>query len=354
MRRAVLLFVALIGVLAALLGARLLRERRAAQGPPGGSGVVEGTVVDVRSRLNARIVAFHVEEGASVEKGALLATLDCNEPEAGLAEAEARLAQTRAQADAARTSAVAAGRSSEAVAAQAEGTAAQQESLADQLGLAQRNAERIDKLGEAAAESTRDQARAQADALSRQLIASRHASTAASRQARAATEQERASQQQAEAALQAVQAAEAALRRARVAVNECELRAPLSATVETLPLEPGDLAMPGTVLARLVDTRHPKATFYLPNAELAAARPGQSATVHADAYPDRSFSARVVTVSREAAFTPRNVQTRSDRDRLVYPVEVHIDAPDGALLPGMPVDILLGPTPDASVAEQRP
>ncbi|MFP2907549.1 hypothetical protein ACLESD_21360 [Pyxidicoccus sp. 3LFB2] len=75
--------------------------------------------------------------------------------------------------------------------------------------------------------------------------------------------------------------------------------------------------------------------------------------MRADAYPDRTFSARVVTVAREAAFTPRNVQTRSDRDRLVYPVEVHIDAPEGLLLPGMPVEILLSDSTSRAVAEQR-
>ncbi|MCP3061658.1 HlyD family efflux transporter periplasmic adaptor subunit [Myxococcus sp. K38C18041901] len=354
MRRAVVLFVVLVVALATLLGVRILKDRRAAEGPAGGSGVVEGTAVDIRARINARVLSRQVEEGARVEKGAVLVTLDCTEPEAGLEEARARLSMAQAQADGARAAAVAAGRSSEAVAAQAEGSQAQIASLADQQGLAQRQAERLQKMGDATTEAALDQARAQAQSLEQQLAAARHASTAASRQARAATEQERASVQQAESALRAIQAAEATVRRAQVSVSECELRAPLSGTVETLALEVGELALPGAVVARLVDTHRPKATFYLPNAELAAARPGQSATVRADAYPDRTFNARVVTVAREAAFTPRNVQTRGDRDRLVYPIEVHIEAPADVLLPGMPVEITLGPVNDAAVAEQRP
>ncbi|WP_338866350.1 HlyD family secretion protein [Myxococcus stipitatus] len=354
MRRAVVLFVVLVVVLTALLGVRILKDRRAAEGPAGGSGVVEGTAVDVRARINARVIARYVEEGARVEKNAVLLALDCTEPEAGLSEATARLAMAQAQAEGARAAAVAAGRSSEAVAAQVEGSQSQIASLADQHGLAERQAERLKKMGEATTEAALDQARAQAQALAQQLEAARHASAATARQARAATEQERASFQQAESALRAIQAAEATVRRAQVSVSECELRAPLSGTVETLPLEVGELALPGAVVARLVDTRRPKATFYLPNAELASARPGQAATVHADAYPDRAFQAHVVTVAREAAFTPRNVQTRSDRDRLVYPVEVHIDAPEGVLLPGMPVEITLGPVNAAAVAEQHP
>ncbi len=353
MRRAVLLFGVLVGVLGVLLGYRILRDRRAAEGAPGGSGVVEGTGVDVRARINARVAARHVEEGTQVDKGALLITLDCTEQEAGLAETEARLAMARAQADAARAAAQASSRNSEAVAAQATGSQAQIASLADQQGLAKRQAERLERMGAATTEAALDQARAQAASLEQQLAAARHSSTAASRQARAAVEQERASQQQAESVLRSVEAAEATLRRARLLVAECELRAPMAGTVETLVLEPGELAMPGAVVARLVDTRRPKATFYLPNAELAAAHPGQEATVRADAYPDRTFPARVVTVAREAAFTPRNVQTRTDRDRLVYPIEVRIDAPEGLLLPGMPVEISLSDSPSRSIAEQR-
>ncbi|WP_224361139.1 HlyD family secretion protein [Hyalangium versicolor] len=353
MRRVVVLFIVLVVVLGTLLGLRLVRDRRAAEGPPGGSGVVEGTTVDIRSRLNARVTVLHVEEGARVEKGALLATLDCTEPEASLAEAEARLAMTRAQAHAAEAAALASLRASEAALAQADGTQAQLESLAAQQGLAARQAERMDQMGDAVAVATKDQARAQADALSQQLAASKHSSTAAGRQARAAAEQERASREQATAAVQAIQAAEATVRRARLSVGECELRAPLPGTVETLVLDEGELAMPGTVVARLVDTRNSRATFYLPNAELAAVHPGEPATVRADAYPGRSFPARVVTVAPEAEFTPRNVQTRSDRDRLVYPVEVRIENPEGLLLPGMPVEITLTPRSGA-VAERRP
>lgn len=353
MRRVVVLFIVLVAVLGTLLGLRLVRDRRAAEGPAGGSGVVEGTTVDVRSRLNARVITLHVQEGARVEKGALLATLDCTEPQAMLAEAEARLAMARAQAHAADASALASLRTSEAVAAQADGTQSQLESLAAQQGLAARQAERMEQLGDSATVAARDQARAQADALSQQLAASKHSSTAASRQARAAAEQERASREQASAALQAVQAADASVRRAQLSVGECELRAPLASTVETLVLEEGELAMPGTVLVRLVDTHNPRATFYLPNAELAAVHPGLSATVRADAYPDRSFPARVTTVAPEAEFTPRNVQTRSDRDRLVYPVKVRIEDSEGLLLPGMPVEITLAPRASA-VAERRP
>jgi HlyD family secretion protein len=90
-----------------------------------------------------------------------------------------------------------------------------------------------------------------------------------------------------------------------------------------------------------VDLAEVKATFYLPNAEIGAARPGGKATVVADAFPDRKFEGTIASVSARAEFTPRNIQTRSDRDRLVYPVEVRVANPEGLLRPGMPVQVTL-------------
>jgi HlyD family secretion protein len=151
----------------------------------------------------------------------------------------------------------------------------------------------------------------------------------------------KASSAQAEAALSQVQAAEAAVARAELLAAECEIRAPRDAEVGDLPHEDGELVTPGTVLARLVDLSDLKATFYLSNADVGAVKPGASAIVMADAYPGASFAGKVRTVALEAEFTPRNIQTRSDRDRLVYPVEVAIDNPDHKLRAGMPVQVTL-------------
>ena len=85
-------------------------------------------------------------------------------------------------------------------------------------------------------------------------------------------------------------------------------------------------------------------TFYLPNAELGSARVGARATVEADAWPGETFEGNVVTVGSKAEFTPRNIQTRTDRDRLVYPIEVRIPNPDMRLRPGMPVEVTLPET----------
>ena len=61
----------------------------------------------------------------------------------------------------------------------------------------------------------------------------------------------------------------------------------------------------------------------------------------ADALPGVHVDGLVVRVSSEAEFTPRNVQTRTDRDRLVFAVDVRVTAPNTRLRPGMPVQVTL-------------
>ena len=141
-----------------------------------------------------------------------------------------------------------------------------------------------------------------------------------------------------------MKAAEAAVARTTLLAQECELRAPRDAEVATLPHEAGELVSPGAVLARLVDLSEVKATFYLPNAEIGAVKPGAKATVVADAWPGESFEGTVRTVAFEAEFTPRNIQTRTDRDRLVYPIEVLVVNRGGKLRAGMPVQVTLDGT----------
>ncbi|HET9595823.1 MAG TPA: HlyD family efflux transporter periplasmic adaptor subunit, partial [Anaeromyxobacteraceae bacterium] len=206
---------------------------------------------------------------------------------------------------------------------------------------ARRQAERLAALQSDVALSNRDQTQASAEGLARQTDAALAQARASEGQANAAAAAIRASGAQAVAAEANIKAAEASVSRARLLTDECRLVAPRDAAVEDLPREPGELVAAGQPLARLVDLSDLKATFYLPNAELSAARPGARARVVADAWPGEVFEGVVRTVATQAEFTPRNIQTRTDRDRLVYPIEVRVTNRDGKLRPGMPVQVTL-------------
>jgi HlyD family secretion protein len=341
MRRVVLVLAAVVAVLAALISVRVWTQTRALAGPSGGSGEIEGVVVEVSSRVGARVVEIPVREGQPVREGDLLVRLDCADPEAQLAEAEARLAAAGAHAAAAAAQ-IRASRSARVAAGAAEAAArAQAAAIEAQRDAAERQARRLSGLEADVPESRIDETRAGAAGLAHQASAARSQASASGEQARAADVGVRAAEAQAEAAAAQVRAAGAQVARVRLLVADCELRAPRDAEISALPHEPGELVAPGAVLARLVDLSAPTATFYLPNAELGAVRPGARAVVVADAWPGERFEGTVRTVALEAEFTPRNVQTRSDRDRLVYPVEVTVSNRDGKLRAGMPVEVTL-------------
>ncbi len=328
-------------VLGALLAYRLHRQHVALAGPSGGSGEIEATSVDLSSRVGARVQAIYVKEGQKVRKGDRILRLDCAEPLVLLAEAKARLAAARAQAEAAGAGIAATHGSQAAAVASREAAKAQAAALEAQKEAAERQAKRLESIPEDVPAASIDQTRTSAVGLAHQLSAAKAQLEASAARARAAAVQVDATTSQAEAAMAQVEAAAAAVKRAELLAAECDVRAPLEGELALLPVEVGELTSPGRVLARIIDLRELVATFYLPNAEVRAAEPGAEAVVVADAWPGETFRATVRTVALEAEFTPRNIQTRTDRDRLVYPVEVLLRNPARKLRPGMPVQVTL-------------
>jgi HlyD family secretion protein len=327
------------------LAARIRANAAIDTAPTGGSGTIEGTDVQVSARLAARVLAVPVVEGQAVAKGDVIATLDCAEPEATLEAAEARRALAESAAEAAAAQARAALSQAEAAAASVDATGAQAGAVRANRDLSAKQAARVKRLEVEgnATESDLDRASGQLEQLTEQLRgleASGHAQTAAARAARAQSD---AARHQAEAALAQIAAARADVTRARIGVAECTLVAPIAGIVETRAIEPGEVTLPGTRVARIVGLDVVETTFYVPNAELGRVAAGRRATLRADAYGERRFDAVVARVASEAEFTPRNVQTRKDRDRLVYAVTLRVENADHALRPGMPVEVELAP-----------
>jgi HlyD family secretion protein len=331
-----------IGVPVLLIGARLVTQEWALSGPPSGSATVEGDRVRVSSKVAARLVSLDVKEGDHVEPGQVLATLDCSDQDAAVAAARARLDAASAQAKAAMSQAEAAGLTTSTAYVSSQALAAQAEALQAQRDAASRQAERVKALDDGTSPAAIDQTSSTAEQLSHQSQAAFAQAQVARLQVGQAKGNAAAAAANAQAAAENVRAAEAEVNRVELLQAECKITSPRGGVVETLPYEIGELVPLGMPIVSMVDLHEVKATFYLPNAELGGAKVGQHAKVVADAWPDRVFDGVVATVGPEAAFTPRNVQTRTDRDRLVYPVEVHVTNPDDLpLRPGMPVQVTL-------------
>jgi HlyD family secretion protein len=337
----------LIGLLAAsLLIALMLRVRhlRASEhGPAGGSGVIEGVDVNVTSRIAARIAKVNVREGDLVKLGDVLVELGCTEQEAAFDQANAELAAAQSNLLAAQANATSASRNASGGSQNISAAKSQVDVLKAQEDLGRVDLARTDTLVKSGAlpAASLDEAHSRDLSLLNQIAEQNALESMVKNQAGALRATGTGARSQAAAAQNNVAAATAAVAHAETSVDECKLLAPRNAMVVSRNLEPGEAVQSGTNVLSLTDVSEARTRFYLPNAELAAAAPGRKARVVADAYPGQTFEGIIFYVSPRAEFTPRNVQTREDRERLVYAVEVRIPNADLRLRSGMPVEVAI-------------
>jgi len=140
----------------------------------------------------------------------------------------------------------------------------------------------------------------------------------------------------------ALREAKASLAEQQRYLDEMTVRAPTTGTVLVRTIERGEWVQPGTPLFSMVDLNQLYLKIYVPEPDIGKIVHDQPARVHVDAFPDRFFPARVSKIASEAEFTPKNVETREERVKLVFAVELALDDnPGGTLKPGMPADAVV-------------
>jgi HlyD family secretion protein len=117
--------------------------------------------------------------------------------------------------------------------------------------------------------------------------------------------------------------------------------APVGGTVTHQPVEAGELIGIGSVVATIARLESMNLMIYVNESELGKIALGGAADVHIDSYPDSAFLGKVVYISPIAEFTPKNVQTKEDRTKLVFGVKLEVENSKGILKPGMPADAVV-------------
>ena len=123
---------------------------------------------------------------------------------------------------------------------------------------------------------------------------------------------------QAEATVAAFQGALAAI---EIQLNELQIRASLDGVVEAIELQPGDMVGAGAPVLSLMDTRTLWVRAYVPESRLNIML-DQEVRVTTDSFSNESFRGKVTFISRQAEFTPRNVQTPEERSKQVFRIKV--------------------------------
>lgn len=288
------------------------------------SGTVEATEAALGFQVAGRIDSILVAEGDDVAEGARLAVLGRDELAAQAAGARAHLAGQRA-----RLTELERGFRSEEVAQARAALRAAEGRLTDAL----RDRQRARNLfaGGAVSRQALDQAEtaatvaeAERDRLSEQL-----------RLLERGARPEQIAAQRAAAAQ-----AGAMVRQAEAALGFAEIIAPFSGTVTRRHREPGEVVSAGMPVLALLNPDDRWIRIYVRQDLVGRLRVGAPAEIRIDAWPDRTYQGEVVFIADEAEFTPRSVQTREERVRLVYRVKVRVVGDTAQdLKPGLSADV---------------
>lgn len=251
-----------------------------------GNGRLEAVQVDIAPKYAGRVSSIAADEGDLVTAGQLLATMDTSELSAQLDRAEAETALA------------------EESLAEAKAQVVQRQS---ELRLAEQELARAKTLVDRGhiSRSVYDQRQSTRDVAQAVLGAAR---------AKVATAEKQ------------IAAAEAETRRIQSQIDDSTLTTPTEGRVLYRLAEPGEVVGAGEALLTLLDLEDVYMEIFLPADDAARLALGAEARIVLDVLPDYSIPARVTFVSPEAQFTPKQVETLSEREKLMFRVKVTIPA----------------------------
>lgn len=124
-------------------------------------------------------------------------------------------------------------------------------------------------------------------------------------------------------------------------LNDCYVISPIDGIVTQRFVEAGETVTNLSSLFKISDLSEVELMVYINEKDLPKIKQGQSVEVRVDAFPEKVFEGRIVYISPEAEFTPKNIQTKEERTKLVFAVKVKIDNPDYELKAGIPADAII-------------
>lgn len=312
-RRLKMIVIVAVVILLAWFGWQALRPEAEHPGLTVGNGRIEATEIDVSTRIPGRLMEVTVDEGEFVGAGQVVARMDTATLKADMAQARAQRHRAENALETAR--AMVALRESELTAAEAVVDQRQAE-----LEAARKRYERAASLVERNAISRQQFDDSLAAWQSQQAaLASANAHVLS---ARAAI---RAAESQITEAESEVEAAVATLGRIQADLDDSELTADRLARVQYRITEPGEVLGAGGKVLNLVDLTNVYMTFFLPTREAGRVAIGDEVRLVLDAVPDYVIPAYVNYVASVAQFTPKSVETESEREKLMFRIRARIE-----------------------------
>lgn len=289
------------------------------------TGTVESTEVEVRSKVSGTIEELLFKEGDIVKNGDILCVLDTEENEINLRKWEARrtelLSRYNLFKNGYRDFDV---KSQSAVVKERE----------DRLKEAESNFSRVKDLFEKGFTSSReyDRAETEMNVIKKQLEDAKSQLSLLNEGYRS---------EDIESAHALVKQADAEIDLIKKKLKDASITAPVNGTITEKIAEKGEFIREGMPVALITDLNDTWLTIYISESDMGAVKQGQEAKVRIDTFTEKEFSGIISFISPETEFTPKNIQTKSDRVKLVYEVRVTLDNSERIFKPGMIADAFI-------------
>ena len=257
--------------------------------PPGivfGNGRLEADEINIDTKYAARIGEMLADEGDLVKAGQVVARMDTRDLQASLKRAEATVRQARKAVDEANANVV------------------QQNT---QLLLAKQEFDRANYLVQKGFQTQEvvDQRQQQLNGATAALDAANARATEAEHALEAATHD---------------------VELYNVEINDDTLVAPRDGRIQYRIANLGEVLPAGGHVFAMLDTSYVYMDIYLPTQQAGKVKYGADTRIVVDAYPKVAIPAKVIFIATQAQFTPKTVETETERDKLMFRVRVRIDA----------------------------
>ena len=250
-----------------------------------GNGRIETTQVDITTKLTGRISNIYVGEGDTIQKDQKLVTLNTDELQAKLKEAIANVEQAKQNKN------------------YTESIVKQRES---ELSLVLKNFKRAEKLYKNKSIS---------------LVEFQENETALETSQAALL----AAKSQVVHAKAAINAAIARVETIKVNINESTLYSPIKGRVLYKISQSGEMIGAGGRVLTVLDLLDTYMTIFLPTSQAGLVEIGSEARIILDAIPNIAIPAKVTFVSPQAQFTPKEIETQTEREKLMFRIKVKVD-----------------------------
>ncbi|MGB4437976.1 MAG: HlyD family efflux transporter periplasmic adaptor subunit [Sedimentibacter sp.] len=122
-------------------------------------------------------------------------------------------------------------------------------------------------------------------------------------------------------------------------LEKLTIKSPIDGIVNSLLIKKGEFVSIGKLVAEIYNPESVEIKAYVSEANIGYIVVGQDANIFIDSHNEKAYQGKVIRINNTAEFTPKNIQTKEERVNTVFEVTVEALDSEGAIKPGMPVDV---------------